>query len=139
MTEAKPMLQSFRPPTELKLSLLWTSLMFLYIYNDYFIMYTPGMIEGMSKGRMGPLGPATETIMVSVALLLAVPTLMIFLSAALAPQASRWLNVFLGLAYTAIEGLTFSGPRLFYTIVVGIEIVVTLLIVWYALRWPRSV
>ncbi len=35
-------LEDFRIPTNLKLSLLWASLMFLYIYNDYFSLYTPG-------------------------------------------------------------------------------------------------
>ena len=138
MTAEKRTLENFLLPTKVKLSLLWTSLMFLYIYNDYFSMYTPGTIEAMSVGRMGPLGQATDVIMISVSLLLAVPALMIFLSAALPPVLSMWLNVLLGLAYTVIEVLTFMGPHLFYKIVVGLEIAVSLLIVWYALNWPRK-
>jgi DNA-binding CsgD family transcriptional regulator len=30
------------------LALLWVSLMFLYIYNDYFSLYTPGTIADMT-------------------------------------------------------------------------------------------
>jgi hypothetical protein len=112
--------------------------MFLYIYNDYFSMYLPGTIENMTAGRIGPLGEATDVVFVAVSTMLAVPALMIFLSAALPPLASKWLNVLLGLAYTAIEGLTFPGSALFYQIVVVMEIVVTLTIVWTALRWPRQ-
>ena len=37
-----------------------------------------------------------------------------------------------------MEILTFPEPHLFFKIVVGIEIVVTLLIVLYASRWPRE-
>ncbi len=127
------------PPlsTGLKLSLLWASLMFLYIYNDYFSMYLPGTVEDMIAGQIGPLGEATELILVAVSIVLAVPALMIFLSAALPPAISRWLNVPLGLFYTVIQGLTFPGSALFYQMVVVLEIIVTILIIWYALRWPR--
>lgn len=124
--------------TEIKLSLMWASLMSLYIYNDYFSMYLPGSIEDMSAGRMGPLGEATDAILVSVSLMLAIPALMIFLSAALAPTASRWLNILFGLAYTIIEALTFFGSALFFQIVVALEVVVTAMIVWIALRWPKE-
>ena len=40
-------LQEFPVPVNIKLALLWASLMFLYIYNDYFSMYLPGVIEKM--------------------------------------------------------------------------------------------
>src|SRR5215472_12169679 len=138
MSDGKRALEHYRPPTNIKLALLWASLMFLYIYNDYFIMFTPGTLAGMAAGRMGPLGKITDAIMIGVSLLLAIPALMIFLSAALPAFASRWLNVVLGVAYTAVELLTFAGPHLFYKIVVALEMVLTALIVWYALRWPRS-
>ena len=44
-------LEGFRAPTNVKIALLWTSLMFLYIYNDYFSMYTHGTIEDMAEAR----------------------------------------------------------------------------------------
>ena len=134
----KPSLEHFQVPVNIKLALLWASLMFLYIYNDYFSMYLPGDIEGMAAGQMGPLGEATDIILLSVSILLAVPALMIFLSAALPPTISRWLNVLLGLVYTAVEGLTFFGSALFYQFVVSLEIIVTVLIIWYAVRWPKQ-
>ena len=130
-------LDEVRTPTNIKLSLLWTSLMFLYIYNDYFSLYTHGTIDDMAKGRLGPLGPATEPVLAAVALMLAIPALMIFLSATLRPVLSRLLNVILGLAYTGIEFLTLTRAPLFYRIVVVLEIALTVLIVWHALRWPK--
>jgi hypothetical protein len=121
----------------LRLSLLWAALMGLYIYNDYFSMYLPGSIEDMAAGTMGPLGPVTDTILIGVALLLAIPALMIYLSSALPATLSRWSNVIFGLAYTVVEVLTFIGSRPFYQMVVVFEIIVTLLIIWTAVRWPR--
>ena len=136
MMERTRQLEDFRVPTSIKLALLWATLMSLYIYNDYFDMYMPGTIRAMSQGRMGPLGSATPMVMVAVALLLAIPALMIFLSAALPSVWSKWLNVLLGTVYTAVEAVTFQGPYLFYKLVVAIEIALSLLIVLFALRWP---
>ena len=138
MAEARKQLETFRLPTNLKLALLWASLMSLYIYNDYFSMYLPGTIENMKAGRIGPLGEATDGVFVGVSMLLAIPALMIVLSGVLPPAINRTLNIMFGLAYTAVEALTFVGSRPFYQIVVAFEIAVTLTIVWSALRWPRA-
>jgi uncharacterized protein DUF6326 len=132
-------LEPLLAPTGVVLALAWASLMSLYIYNDYFSMYLPGVIANMSSGHMGPLGLATPRVLVGVSILLAVPALMILLSVALPAGASRWLNIALGLAYTVVEALTFREPERFYRIVVTLEIALTLFIVWRALRWPRQV
>jgi len=129
--------EDFRPPTSIKLALLWASVMFLYIYNDYFSMYTPGTIDDMAKGRLGPMGQATDPVLAGLAIMLAVPALMISLSALITPWVSRWLNVVVGLVYTAIEAVTLFGSPLFYKIVVTAEIMLTVLIVFHALRWPK--
>ena len=134
----KARLEPFVAPTGVMLALAWASLMSLYIYNDYFSMYLPGVITNMSAGHMGPLGLATPRVLVGVSILLAIPALMILLSVALPAGASRWLNIVFGLAYTVVEALTFLGPELFYKIVVALEIALTLFIVWRALQWPRQ-
>jgi len=130
-------LEDFRPPTKVVLAALWTSLMFLYVYGDYFNMYTSGKIEAMSAGRMGPLGAASESVLLGVAMMMAIPSLMIVLSLLLAPVVGKWLNVLVGLAYSGILALTLPGAPLFYLAYGGIEIALTLLITWTALRWPR--
>ena len=133
-----PPLMDSRPSTAVRLSLLWAALMSLYIYNDYFSMYLPGTVEDMAAGRIGPLGEATDAVLIGVALMLAIPALMIFLSSLLPPAISRWSNVVFGLVYTLIEVLTFIGSRPFYQMVVAFEILVTVIVIWTALRWPRE-
>lgn len=124
-----------RLQTGLALSLLWATLMGLYIYNDYFSLYLPKTLERMSGGQLA-FGPATPVALLIVSLMLALPALMIFLSAALPRTISRWLNIVLGVAYTVIEVLTFSGSPLFYQVVVGLEIAVNVAVIVYAARWP---
>lgn len=130
--------ENYKTPTNIKLASLWASVMFLYIYNDYFSMYTPGTVDGMAKGRLGPMGQATDAVLVGLSVMLAVPSLMICLSTILNSRLSRGLNVLFGLLYTVIEALTLFGSPLFYKIIVIAEIVLTALIVLYALRWPKN-
>jgi hypothetical protein len=92
----------------------------------------------MSAGRLGPFGPASPGVLAGVSIMLAVPALMIFLSVLLPSLINRWVNILLGVAYTAIEVLTLSNSALFYRIVVVLEIVFTGLVVWYAVRWPKT-
>lgn len=130
-------LESHIVSVNVKLSLLWAALMSLFIYNDYFSLYLPGTIEMMQAGRMGPLGPATDAILVGVSILMAVPALMIYLSAVLPPGLNRWINGVLGVIYAIVTALTFPGSPLFYKMVVVLEIALASHIVWYAFHWPR--
>jgi hypothetical protein len=129
----------FKTPISLKLALAWASLMFLYIYNDYFSLYRHGIVEGMMAGRLGPLGEATEGVLSGVSVMMAIPSLMVFLSAALWPRLSRWLNIILGLAYSGIEVMTLIGAPISYQLVVVLEVGVSAWIVWQASQWrPRA-
>ncbi len=132
------MREEFDAPPQLKIALLWAALIGLYIYNDFFQMYTKGIIADMMAGRLGPLGQATDQVLLGVSILLAIPALMIFFSVALPAVLSRWLNLLLGLGYTAVEAMTLRAPHLNYQVVVALEILLTLLIVWYALTWPKA-
>ncbi len=112
--------------------------MFCYVYGDYFELYTPGKLQGMLQGQMGPLGPVTQGVLVGTAILVAVPSLMIFLSIALPPVISRWLNIVTGLFYTGIMLLiAVNGRWVFYIFFALTEVGLTALIVWSAWRWPR--
>jgi hypothetical protein len=132
-------LKPFELARPLRLALLWASMMFLYIYNDYFSMYVPGAVEKMNAGKIGPLGEATPMVLLGVAVLLTIPSLMVFLSAGLPPTVSKWLNVFFGAVYTLVNAATFFGAPLFYQFIVCVEIVLSVSIVVSALTWPKTV
>lgn len=134
----KSPIENIHVSTPVKLSLLWASLMALFIYNDYLAMYSPGMIEMMSAGRMGPLGEATGRTMLAVAFVMALPASMVFLSSTLPSRISRGLNMVVGPIYLVIAALTLFGSPLWYQLIVAVEIVATLLIVGIAARWPRQ-
>lgn len=135
-TIGKP-LKDFEVPVKLKLSALWIAVMFCYIYGDYFGMYVPGALESMLDGQMGPLGPTTQAVLLGTTALMVVPCLMPFLSLLLKPSVNRPVNVFFGIVYSVVMLVTMPGAWMFYQALGVVEILLTLLVAWYAWTWPR--
>lgn len=134
----KRKLEDFKAPAKLKLAALWTSLMFLYVYGDYFNMYSPGKLGKMAAGDVGPVNAADAPAMLAISMMMAVPALMVALSILLPPVVAKWLNVVLGIAYAAILAVTLPGAPLFYWGYGALEIPVSVLITIVALGWPKT-
>jgi hypothetical protein len=131
-------LEHWRAPVPLKLAALWTSVMFCYIYCDYFELYTPGKLQEMLQSKLGPLGTATQSVLMGTSLMMAIPSLLIFLSIALGPRASRLLNLVFGALYTVLMAmLAIQANWHFYQGFAALEAALTALAVWYAWTWPR--
>jgi hypothetical protein len=54
---------------KVKLALLWASIMFLYIYADFFDAMTPASIE-MSNNLQTPVGPLTPGLLMIFSVIL---------------------------------------------------------------------
>ena len=124
-------------PRRLKLSALWASLTFCYLYGDYFGLYRPGKLQHMLDGA-GPMGPSSQGSLLFVALLLAVPGLMVFLSLALPSRSVRWLNIGFAVFYAVFVAITMPGAWWFYLAYSSIEMLLCLVIVRMAWTWPRA-
>ncbi len=125
-------------PVRLKLSSLWVSVMLCYVYGDYFELYVPGKLGEMLEGRIGPLGSATQSVLLGTAILMAIPSLMVFLCIALRPNVNRLANIAFGAVYSIIMVVVvIPSSWTFYRFLGIVEIALTLLIVWYAWTWPR--
>ncbi len=122
----------------LKLSSLWVSVMLCYIYGDYFELYVPGKLREMLEGQIGPLGPATQGVLLGTAILMAIPSLMVFLCVVLRPSVNRLVNIAFGAVYSLIMiPVAIRSTWTFYRVLGFVEIALTLLIIWYAWTWPR--
>lgn len=109
------MLDELKVHTKIKLAALWVSVMFCYIYADYFGLFSPGQLAAMNQGLIPPLGRSTDGVMTFVSAVMAVPSLMIFLSTALPAAPNRVLNLVVGAVYTGIISLTmWSGAHFIF-------------------------
>jgi hypothetical protein len=119
-----------------KLFALWSSVMFLYIYGDYFELYRTGKLQEMIAGRM-PFGAISQGVLLAMASVMIIPSLMPFLSLALPAGVNRWVNIVFGTLYSVIMILAIRGGWHFYILYGLIEIALTTLIVWNAWTWPK--
>jgi hypothetical protein len=129
--------EDIRVNVKLRLFALWSSVMFFYIYGDYFQLYQPGQLQDMIAGRTA-FGPISQTFLLGISAVMVIPSLMPFLSLALPAGVNRWVNIVSGTLYTVIMILAIRGGWHFYIIYGLIEILLTALIVWHAWTWPRQ-
>jgi hypothetical protein len=128
-------LEDMKINVKIKLAALWAALMFLYIYADHLSLFKTGQIEEMMAGRMGPF-PVTQGSLLSAAILMLIPAVMIFLSTALRRGVNRWANIVLGVLYTAVNIGNLVGETWAFYICYGMaEMALTLLIVGHAWKW----
>lgn len=131
-------LEDFKINIRIQLSALWTSVMFCYIYGDYFELYVPKKVEGLLNGQNMLDSPVKLFL---ATLILTIPALMIFLSLILSPILTRWLNIGLGLfltLFTLLVGISsLSEWRTFYVFLSFLESILTIIIIVKAWNWPK--
>lgn len=120
----------------IQLAFMWTSLMFCYIYCDYFELYTPDKISEIIEGT-SMLNNTWKLFAASV--VLAIPSLMIYLSISLSPRINRILNIGFGVFFALfliliLTSLDFEWYK-FYMLFAVIEIVLAALIARKAFLW----
>jgi hypothetical protein len=132
-------LEDVKINVKIKLSALWSAVMFLYVYADIKAFFRPGILEEIISGEVGEFQITQGFLLVS-AIIMTIPSVMIFLSLSLKAKANRWVNIILGVAYTAIilGTLLMGGAWAYYMLYGTAEIVLTGLIVWHAWKWPEK-
>lgn len=131
--------EDFKVNVKVKLSALWASVMFCYVYGDYFSFYVPGKLATFLSGDTILNSPVK---LFAATLLMTIPALMVFLSILLKPELSRWFNIIFGVIYTALMLLiavtTIAPWWTFYVFLALVEVMITSLIVYYAFNWPKQ-
>jgi hypothetical protein len=132
-------LQDTKIDVKIKLAGLWTATMFCYLYGDYFELYVPGKLSSMLDGKILPLGPVTQEILLGTSSMLAIQSVMVFLSLVMKPPFNKWVNLIFGLVFAAIVLVVITqGGWTFYKLLGAVEIALLLGIVWQAWTWPRN-
>ncbi|MFD2561438.1 DUF6326 family protein [Aquimarina rubra] len=124
---------------KIKMATLWITLMFLYIYGDYFELYTPSKVEKLMNVTDVLDSPVKLFV---AAVVLAIPAFMIAFNIFLKPAISRILNILFGSLFTLVVVLVGSTSLYpwysFYVFYAFLEALVTIYIVWQAWKWPKE-
>ncbi|TIC87864.1 hypothetical protein E8D34_08655 [Nocardioides sp. GY 10113] len=126
-------------PVRVRLAATWTSFMFLYAYVDILNFFTPGVVEDILDGRVFEFD-LSQTFSTTALTLVAIPILMVVLSATLPARANRVTNLVVAAAYVPVTAFNAVGESWLYFYGLGIVLELTLLalILRYAWTWPRT-
>jgi Family of unknown function (DUF6326) len=133
-------LEDLRMPVQTRLAAAWTSFMFLYMYVDYLGLYKPGFVDELRAGTVHEfdIGP---TFVASALTLIAIPSLMVFLSATLPARVNRTVNLVVATLYIPVSIYNAAGESWSYSYFYGLSIGLEVLLLAYILRsawtWPR--
>ena len=122
---------------KIKVSALWVTLMLFYIYADIMGFYTPGVIDKVMSGEIGGIQISKGFLFV-MAIWMAIPSVMVFLSLTLRANVNRWVNIIVGILSMVVLGASFfvgefSARYTFQAIIEGVLIAA---IVWHVWKWP---
>lgn len=115
---------------KLKLAAAWESFMFLYIYIDYFQLYMPSFIEDLLSGQVFEFDITLTFLLVVLSSPYDFPVCCL---------TSHWTNIIVATIYIPYTLFNLAGEAWHHMIFgAAIEVVLLLLIIWYALKWPKK-
>ena len=126
-------------PVRAKLAAAWTSIMFFYIYVDYFALYKPGFLDDLLAGVVWEfdISPTLLTIMLAS---VAIPALMVTLSKTLPARVNRATNLVVASLYIPYSMFNAAGTSgdwaFFYGLSIGLEVLLLAFILRSAWTWP---
>ena len=136
------LLQVIQFNIKIKLGLLWATMIGLWVYADFFQLFTPFKLKNMLELK-GPFGKMTPETLIFYSILLILPTLMIPASILLKSVYSKWLNIIMAVLYAGISLLIIFGSYKeewlrFFVLYQSVEILVFVLIIRTAWYWPKN-
>lgn len=130
-------LEEIKVSLKLKLAALWASIMFLYIYVDYFHLFMPGSLDSLLAGQVYEF-EITQGFLLGALTSMAIPALMIFLSIALPAKSNRWVNLSIAAVYIPYTLFNLAGEAWAHMVLGAVvEVALLLQIIRYSWKWPR--
>jgi len=120
-----------------RISILWVFMAVAMSAHSVLAFMDKEMVEQMWGMEMG------SGMMLFMAIFWWVPLVMAVLTVTLKDSANRWANMILGIVFTVlnifhlVEHLT-TATSAHQILIIGSTVVVTALIFWYALKWPKQ-
>ena len=126
-----------RVNVRIKISALWTSMLFVFAYVDLFSLYRPDFRADLEAGEIGGF-TVNQSFLLGTTAYVVIPSLMVFLALILPPRVNRIANIALGIMYalTIIAGAI--GEWSYYVFGSAIEVALLAAVVYYAWTWPRE-
>lgn len=135
MTTATP----FEPMTvnvRIKISALWTAMLFVFAYVDLFSLYRPDVRASIEAGDISGFAIG-QVFLLATTIYIVIPSLMIVATLVLRPRINRILNIGLSAAYALTIVVGAIGEWQYWVLGSAVEVVLLGFVARYAWKWPR--
>jgi Family of unknown function (DUF6326) len=121
----------------IKISALWTSMLFVFAYVDLFSLYRPDFRADLAAGEISGF-TINQSFLFGTTVYVVIPSLMVFCALILRPRVDRIANIALSIIYalTIIAGA--FGEWNYYIFGSAVEVGLLVAIVYYAWTWPKE-
>ncbi len=128
--------EPFNVNVRIKISALWTAMLFVFAYVDLFSFFRSDFRAHVEAGEVGGF-TISQSFLVGATIYVVIPALMVFASLVLRPKINRIVNIALSVVYalTIIGGAV--GEWNYYIVGSAIEIAALLGVVYCAWTWPK--
>jgi Family of unknown function (DUF6326) len=120
----------------IKISALWTAMLFVFAYVDIFSLYKPEFRADLDAGEVGGF-TIDQGFLVGTTVYVVIPSLMVFGALVLRPEVNRIANIVLASLYalTIVAGAV--GEWGYYILGSVLEVALLAGVVYYAVTWPK--
>jgi hypothetical protein len=127
---------TYEPATvnvRIKISALWTAMMFVFAYVDLFSLYRPDVRADLEAGQISVF-TINQTFLLFTTAYIAIPALMVFGTLALRPA-----NISLSVLYavTIVGASIGEGNYYYYLLGSVLEVALLAATAYYAWTWPK--
>ena len=138
-SSASSQLEPLGVNVRVKISALWVSMLFVFLYVDLFSLYRSDVRADLEAGELGGF-TVGQGFLLGITAYVVIPSLMVFGTLVLPPRACRVVNIGLASLYaiTIIVGAIDERSQAYYVAGSAVEVTLLVGIVYYAWRWPRT-
>jgi Family of unknown function (DUF6326) len=123
--------------TRIKLSALWTSMLFVFAYVDLFSLYRPDFRADLERGEVGGL-TVDQAFLVGTTAYVVIPSLMVYGALVLRPRINRIANLGLSVVYAATIVAGAIGEWTYYVLGSAVEVALLAAVAYHAWNWEES-
>jgi Family of unknown function (DUF6326) len=121
----------------IKISALWTSMLFVFAYVDLFSLYRPDFRADLEAGEVAGL-TVNQSFLFGTTVYVVIPSLMVFGALVLRPRVNRIANIALSVVYALTIVASAVGEWNYYILGSAVEAALLAAVVYYAWTWPRE-
>jgi hypothetical protein len=134
---AETKLEPFNVNVRIKISALWTAMLFVFADVDLFSLYRRDFRADLEAGEVSGF-TINQSFLLGTTVYVVIPSLTVFAALILRPRVNRIANIALGIVYalTIIAGAI--GDWGYYILGSAIEVALLAAVMYYAWTWPEA-